>query len=212
MPEPETAAAAPQIPAAETPKPDAQQGDYNPQWLEGLDGRRKADVDAWAEHYHLSKRKDSDTELQSLRTKLGVANKAADPAIVAMLGDHDTFLDELKQAAVTLYGVADEDVKEATTIRELRLLVRGLRTASGSKQKAAAAAPADADPATQQLWEEFKASRGGGKPAIPPGSDRPLAGGPVSPSTYRDRLKNGPMPSASEIDRDTAAWLSRKNG
>lgn len=140
-------------PAPPPPAGNAPAGEYDPRWLESLDERRMADVQAWGEHYHSTKVKGVDAELQSLRTQLGVAKKAADPAIVAMLGDHDTFLTELKQAAATLYGISEEDVKEAQTVRELRLLMRGLRTAQGGRAPAPPAAEA------QTAMKEFIASR-----------------------------------------------------
>ena len=157
MPEPVTPEAkTPDVPAPVPPPENAKDGAFDlQQWRNSLDDRHMPAF----EEYAGIKAKPLQTELQGLRTEVGRLKRTADPAMVAMLGEHDAFLDELKQAAVTLLGLPEEEVKDAATVRELRFAARG-RIA---RLKDASAIPADpaakADPATQEAWKEFQAAR-----------------------------------------------------
>ena len=185
-------------------------GDYDPQWLPQLDGKRKTDVDAWAEHYHQAKAKDMETELHGLRTKVGRLEKASDPDVIARLGDHETMLEDHKQAVISLYGVTEEDVKDASTVGELRMLMRGL-----TKSKPAATPPgSDTDPATAEAWKSFMASRGTPTAPVPEHNDEPnritgfsrVSAG-ASKQTLVDRLGRGEAMTTSEMAEAQAAQV-----
>lgn len=166
-------APAPSPSPADAKAPDgAKDGDgYDPQWLQNMDSKRKADVDAWAEHYHESKVKPIESEIQGLRTQVGQLKKATelDKEALVRLSDGEAMLEDHRQAVISLYGVTEEDVKHATTVGELRMLMLGL-----TKGRPVAAPPGGTtDPETAEAWKSFMASRGTPTVSTPEHNDEP---------------------------------------
>jgi hypothetical protein len=171
----ETAAApAPGAPGPESPgAADAGAVSYDGQWLQKLDPRRMVDVNAWAEHYHKTKAGPIESELHGLRSEVGKLKKAADPDTLALMEDHDTMLEAMKESAMNFPGVVKEDVEGLKTARELQMFLRGM--AKG--RPAAGAAGAEVTSETAQAWKEFLASRQKGAGTKQEAEREPLLGG-----------------------------------
>ena len=135
--------------------------EYDPKWLDALDEKHRADVNAWAEHYHKAKAAPAESELHGLRSEVGKLKKAADPETLALLEDHETMLAAMKDTALNFPGVTKEDVEGLKTARELQMFLRGM-----AKGRPAAGAPGaeDTDHERAEAWKAFLASRQPGSP------------------------------------------------
>jgi hypothetical protein len=130
---------------------------YNSGWIQRLEGQPLTDAQAWAEEYHQTRIKPMEVELHGLRTENGRLKKASDPDMVARLGDHQAVLEDMKETATSLYSVTSEDMKDTTTLGELRNLLRGMAKAKavGGNQSGA-----NIDPAIQEAFSAVNTSRG----------------------------------------------------
>lgn len=161
MPEQENQTAPTTAPSPESPPAGDQGGVVSPdQWFQSLDQQGQAHARAIAEAFHATQAKSLETELHGLRSEKGRLSKAADPVIAARLGQEERIVELLRGSAITLYGQeVEEDLKD---IDNLDGLATALKFLSKGSRKAAPADPSSsADPATQDAWKAFQASRNG---------------------------------------------------
>lgn len=180
-------------------------GDFDPQvWLQGLGSNEKAAVEGALKTYAKTQTDPLSTEIHGLKSQAGRNAAAADPDVVARLGDEETFMASNREILTSFYGVTEEDAQRVKTPAELLGLLIGLKAgkSNGSAQATAT------DPA-------MAAALGGPKaPAAPSPehNDEPtrLVGmGLVTATTSKQELVNrlgrGDTMSTSEMAEAQAA-------
>lgn len=192
------------VPVIPAVAPTAPGGDFDPTaWLQGLDARQRTAIDEYADF----KAGPLKTELHGLRTEKGRLQKAADPVHVARLSNEERMVEQMKSAAVSLYGVDAKDLEDIETIDALSTALRFITRVPKPASKSDPAQGADA--ATQEAWKQFLAQR----QASPQGLRPPLAptgGGGIAAETVTPDNADALWLAGRLSDEKYRAFLNRR--
>lgn len=186
----------------------SQDDGYDPQWMTKLTPRHKSDLEEFSRTLPAHKELESAKASIARREKWGNASRDEIERIL----DNESELGEAKQLLIDLGIATKDDLEDLRTHRELRIKLSG-RKASAPAAAKAGSQDGEENPFFSQLDAWAKARGIAPKPARSEADGEwkvPGGGGGPAPLDYKERLRSGkPLPSAAEIDRDTADWLAR---
>lgn len=213
MPENDTTLAAQQATStAPAPSPSqsevqSQDDGYDPQWMTKLTPRHKSDLEEFSKTLPAHRELESAKASIARREKWGNATRDEIERIL----DNESELGEAKQLLISLGIATKDDLEDLRTHRELRIKLSG-------RKASAPATPGSKDGEENPFFSQLDAwAKSRGIP-VPDANPRSEADGKwkapgngargTGAQSYKDILKSGkPLPSAAEIDAQTARFL-----